>query len=171
MIGWENSQGAYFINKLQGQIDDLVTKDTTLQTEIGTLSNLTTTAKSNLVSAVNELDSDIGDTNTALNAIKTSASSVTLAEGVTNATLVRSQCYISNGLMFVTGYITVTSTGIAKDADLLVLPYAVPTVTDFSFNGSTTVLGYVQSDKVKPLAKLNAGGYSFNFIVKKYEGA
>ena len=40
-----------------------------LQSDVGTLSNLTTTAKNNLVAAVNEVDADIDDLNNALNLV------------------------------------------------------------------------------------------------------
>ena len=63
MIGWENNQGAYFINQLKDNIDSvnssLETYIEELKTEIGKLTDLTTTAKTNVVSAINEVDSDI----------------------------------------------------------------------------------------------------------------
>lgn len=62
MIGWENVQGAYFIDKLQKKIDTLESESGSLQGKIGTLTNLTTSAKTNLVSAINEVDSH-ADTN------------------------------------------------------------------------------------------------------------
>ena len=62
MIPWENIQGAYFIDKLQKQIDSLGDESETIDGKIGTLSNLTTSAKTNLVSAINEVDSH-ADTN------------------------------------------------------------------------------------------------------------
>ena len=64
MIPWENVQGAHFIDKLQKEIDTLESGSETLQGEIGTLTNLTTSAKTNVVSAVNEVDSH-ADTNSA----------------------------------------------------------------------------------------------------------
>lgn len=62
MIGWENDRGAYYINKLQEQIDSLASEDESIETSIGTLTNLTTTEKSNLVGAVNEVNSSLGTT-------------------------------------------------------------------------------------------------------------
>lgn len=52
MIGWENNQGAYFINKLEDDIS-------ALKSEIGKLSDLTTDSKTNAVSAINELNGKI----------------------------------------------------------------------------------------------------------------
>lgn len=56
MIGWENNQGAYFIQKLKDAVDNLskVLEDT--DDNIGSLSDLSTTAKNNIVSAINELE-------------------------------------------------------------------------------------------------------------------
>lgn len=51
MIGWENNQGAYFVQKLQEQIDDAIDN-------IGDVSDLNTTAD-NLTSAVNEVDTAV----------------------------------------------------------------------------------------------------------------
>ena len=50
MIGWENNQGAYFVNKLAGEVKD--TND-----NIGDMSDLETTATSDLVSAINSIKS------------------------------------------------------------------------------------------------------------------
>ena len=59
MIGWENNQGAYFINQLKDNIDSvnssLITSVEELKADIGKLSDLTTTAKTSLVSAINEV--------------------------------------------------------------------------------------------------------------------
>lgn len=64
MIGWENDRGAYFIQKLKNEIDNLSDALEDTNEDIGTLSNLTTTAKTNVVSAINEVDVNC-DTNTA----------------------------------------------------------------------------------------------------------
>ena len=53
MIGWENNQGAYFVQKLQEQIDSNAT-------DIGTMSNLKTTADT-LVGGINEVVDEVGD--------------------------------------------------------------------------------------------------------------
>ena len=50
------------LNHIEGGIADN-------DTHIGNLANLTTTAKSNLVAAVNELESEVGDVETLLAAI------------------------------------------------------------------------------------------------------
>lgn len=67
MIGWENNQGAYFVQKLQEQIDNAVgdiSDNTTdisgIKSDIGKMSDLTTTADT-LVGAVNEVDADTGN--------------------------------------------------------------------------------------------------------------
>lgn len=57
MIPWENVQGAHFIDKLQKEIDALESGSEDIQSEIGTLTNLTTSAKTDVVSAINEVDS------------------------------------------------------------------------------------------------------------------
>lgn len=56
MIGWENDRGAYFINKLQGQINSVEETAETAEDNIGKMSDLTTSSKTTLVGAVNELD-------------------------------------------------------------------------------------------------------------------
>lgn len=62
MIGWENNQGAYFVQKLQAQVDGLDTDIDTVEASvstnagnIGKMSDLATTAKDTLVKAVNEV--------------------------------------------------------------------------------------------------------------------
>ena len=55
MIGWENNQGAYFINKLNDKINstnDLIDNTNDI---IGDISDLETTADTDIVSAINEL--------------------------------------------------------------------------------------------------------------------
>lgn len=62
MIGWENNQGAYFIQKLNEDIEKVTDTASDNETHIGKMSDLTTTAKDTLVKAVNEVDSH-ADTN------------------------------------------------------------------------------------------------------------
>ena len=62
MIGWENNQGAYFINKLQEEVNSVKEEADQSSSDIGKMSTLTTTAKDTLVKAINEVDSH-ADTN------------------------------------------------------------------------------------------------------------
>lgn len=57
-IGWENNQGAYFINKLQDEVDSVKTDATQNASNIGKMSDLTTTNKDTLVKAINEVDAN-----------------------------------------------------------------------------------------------------------------
>lgn len=81
MIGWENNQGAYFIQKLQEQIDNSASDISDIEGDIGKMSDLTTTAD-NLVGAINEVDSDAG---TALEDIGTMSSLETTATDLVGA--------------------------------------------------------------------------------------
>ena len=56
MIGWENDRGAYFIHKLQDKL-------ASVETIIGKLSDLTTTAKTSIVGAINEVDGNADSAN------------------------------------------------------------------------------------------------------------
>lgn len=69
MIGWENNQGAYFINKLQNEVDDVKETADDNEEAIGTLSDLTTTSKTTLVGAINEVDSNADSANTAIGSL------------------------------------------------------------------------------------------------------
>lgn len=55
MIGWENVQGAFFINDIKKDVSNLVDENAELSEEIGDVSSLSTSDKSNIVSAVNEI--------------------------------------------------------------------------------------------------------------------
>ena len=55
MIGWENDRGAYFIQKLQDSINSLSTSIETVSSTIGKLSDLTTSVKTSIVAAINDL--------------------------------------------------------------------------------------------------------------------
>lgn len=75
MIGWENNQGAYYINQLQDQIDKSDKDISDLSDDIGKLSSLTTSEKKSIVGAVNEVDSHadtaMADSSSALEEIGT----------------------------------------------------------------------------------------------------
>lgn len=55
MIGWENNQGAYYIDKLEKSVSVLSDAIDDAKEEIGNLTDLSTTAKTNIVAAINEL--------------------------------------------------------------------------------------------------------------------
>lgn len=61
MIGWENDRGGFYINKLQEQIDAVKDDASDIAENIGDLTELETTSKTNVVSAINEALGDIGD--------------------------------------------------------------------------------------------------------------
>ena len=84
MIGWENDRGAYFINKLQEQVNAIESETSDIGTDIGDVSNLTTTDKTSLVNAINEVD---GNVDTATQNIGTLSESIgTISELRTSAT-------------------------------------------------------------------------------------
>ena len=90
MIGWENNQGAYFVQKLQEQVEDLDTDISSVKTDvstnagnIGKMSDLSTTVKDTLVKAVNEVNTTAGN---ALSSSSTANASIgTLADLTTTA--------------------------------------------------------------------------------------
>lgn len=65
MIGWENNQGAYFIQKLQDSIDGV-------STTIGKLSDLTTSVKTSIVAAINAVSATVGNLSDLSTSVKTS---------------------------------------------------------------------------------------------------
>lgn len=124
MIGWENNQGAYFIDKLQNQINALGTEDETLQSEIGTLSSLTTTAKTNLVSAVNEVkgsaDTAIANTGSLSDLTTSAKTNVVSAVNEINAKIT------SIGTVGGKKQVTITNTG---DSFICLLLFGMSTAT------------------------------------------
>lgn len=58
-IGWENVQGGYYIKKLLAEIETQTDAIEAVAEDVGDISNLTTTAKTDIVSAINELVSRV----------------------------------------------------------------------------------------------------------------
>lgn len=74
MIGWENNQGAYFINKLQAEVNSASEAADSAEQKtsaIGKMTDLLTTAKDTLVKAVNEVFNKIGNLSTLNTSSKT----------------------------------------------------------------------------------------------------
>jgi hypothetical protein len=58
-IGWENTRGGYYIKKLLAETDKLADNIGDIVEDVGDISKLTTTAKTDIVSAINELVSRV----------------------------------------------------------------------------------------------------------------
>lgn len=82
---------------------------------IGTLSNLTTTAKTNIVSAINEVDADTG---TAQNTANTAVNTANTASA--NVTALKNKFDLSTNLDYTNATMTVTNATLFNDSHLFV---------------------------------------------------
>lgn len=162
MIGWENNQGAYFIDKLQSQINSLTSEDETIETSIGTMSNLTTTEKTNLVGAVNEVNSSVGTTDAkigTLSNLNTSDKTDIVASINSVYALLGGAKIINFGAVGGGKKLVLTNTG-NDHIELLLLAHG--TSADVHYAGLATLSGTSTQSLITPLgtagAKMSATG-------------
>lgn len=124
-----------------------VTNAGTANTNIGTMANLTTTEKSSLVGAINEVDSDIGDLTNLDTETKTNlVSAINEVNDEYNGTVLYQTAYPSDGVQ--TQNITLSS----DDYDLLEIWYAG------FYNDNDTEVAYAVKNKGFRLTSFLSGG-------------
>lgn len=131
MIGWENNQGAYFIQKLKSVIESVSEKATDAYSNtlyIGKMSDLLTTAKDTLVKAINEVYNKIGNLSSLTTTSKTSVVSAINEVNSTASGANSTANYAASKMSFIGSiakdesiYINFNSSGASGIEDFLVI--------------------------------------------------